>query len=757
MREDGTVKVLDFGLAKALDPNPEGDSSQSPTLTAAATQMGMVIGTAAYMSPEQARGKPVDKRADIWAFGAVFYEMLTGRRAFEGEDVASTLAFVLAKEADWRALPSTVPDTLRRLVRRCLAHDPRQRLRDIGDACAELRELLTGPVEDGHTAPVAPQPVAWRRTAVVGLVMLVLGAAVAGVGVWQVTRRDDGRVQRFDVTPRGINVYVGNNTAPHVSVSPDGRLVAFVGRGSPRQLHLRSVDRLEVRTLSGLGNPVQPFFSPDGEWIGFLDGTMLKKVNVNGGPAVTLGNIGGTALLGASWAADGTITFAANLSRGLFRVSADGGDPEALTSLDEQNGEVAHAYPEVLPGGHAVLFTIFSGGGSVANAQIAVLDLRTGQREVVVRGGSQPRYARTGHIVYGADGELWAVAFDADRLVARGDPVRVQEDVNTTTTGGVNYAVAHEDGSLVYIPGSSVAARRQLVWVDRQGLEEPIGAEPRVYVHARISPDGTRVALDVRDQENDIWIWDFASETPTRLTFNPGLDRQPVWTRDGQKIAFSSDRDEASNLYWVSADGTGVVERLTESPYPAQPNSFSPDGAQLVIWESRPDSGLDVAIVHLEGERRITPVFDTGFDERNAELSPDGRWIAYQSNDSGRYEVYVQPFPEVDGGRWQISSGGGTRPMWAPDGRELFYFAEPGRLMVVPVEAGATFARGNPQVLFEGPYAQPLLSRTFDITPDGQRFLMIKEGQTGDDTAPSGQIILVQNWFSELERLVPVN
>ena len=755
VRDDGTVKVLDFGLAKALDPAPEDDPAQSPTLTAVATQMGVILGTAAYMSPEQARGKPVDKRTDIWAFGCVLYEMLAGRPVFEGEDAASILALVLATEADWNALPADMPGDVRRLLRRCLTRDPRYRLRDIGDARTELSDLRSGAEEDAAATSAQPRPTPRWPTAAVGLVMLIIGAAGAGGWVWSVMRPADARVQRFDVTPRLADVYVGNNAAPHLALSPDGRQVAFIGSGTPRQLHLRTLDQLDTRTLPGLGNPRQPFFSPDGEWIGFIDGSALKKVNANGGPAVTLGRVDGTGLAGTTWTEDGTIIFAANLGRGLFSVPDDGGTPAPLTVPDEQQGEVSHGYPAILPGGESALFTIFSRGDALASAQIGVVDLRTGSYEIVLRGASQAQYLPSGHLVYGAGDELWAVAYDVSSRAVRGDPVPVLGNVVTTSSGGWNFSVATEDGSLAYIAGVSGVAQRRLVWVDREGREEPLAAEPRPYVHARISPDGARMALDVRDQENDIWLWTVATGADTRLTLDPAVDRQPIWSHDGRTIAFSSDRSSGSRLYRRPSDGSGAAEPLFERPFPAQPTSFSPDDTQLIFWESKPETGLDVLVVDLD-DGQVTSLLETPADERNAELSPDGRWLAYQSNRSGRFEVYVQPFPQIDGGEWQISTDGGTRPMWSPDGDELFYIADPDHMMVVPVEPGSTFAHGTPRALFDGPSSQPLFSRTYD-TLDGQRFLMIKEAGSDDGDTQSERIILVQNWFAELERLVPVD
>ena len=356
----------------------------------------------------------------------------------------------------------------------------------------------------------------------------------------------------------------------------------------------------------------------------------------------------------------------------------------------------------------------------------------------------------------GVSNELWAVPFDASSLAVWGDPVRVLDALATDRRRFPDFDIAQGNGSLIYGRGGASTERLgHLVWVDRQGGEVSTNAPARAYGHVRISPDGGRAAVQT---DGDVWIWDFARETLNQLTFDPGSDIQPLWTFDNQRIVFSSNRGGGRrNLYWRASDGTGGAERLSDRPYSVVPNSLTPNSEQLVVYENTLDNGLDVSILDLEGERRMSPVFDTAFDERNAELSPDARWIAYQSNESGQNEVYVHPFPEVDGGRWQVSRGGGTRPMWAPDGNELFYYAEPGRMMAVDVELGATLSAGSPRVLFEWPYEQPLPSRTFDMSPDGQRFLMIQGEEAAGSAEASTEVVLVQNWFEELKRLVPVN
>ena len=398
--------------------------------------------------------------------------------------------------------------------------------------------------------------------------------------------------------------------------------------------------------------------------------------------------------------------------------------------------------------------------GPGSEGRIALLNLETREEVPLIPLGSQPRYAATGHIVYGTEGTLRAVPFDLARLTVTGDPVPVLEDVVTKATGAVDFGLA-EDGSLVYVTGAAGAAGgRSLMWVNREGREEAVSAAPRAYVYPRISPDGTRVAADIRDQEQDIWIWDFAGEVLTRFTFDPAPDFYPVWTPDGLRVAFSSLREGRTfNLFWKAADGTGTVERLTDSPNTQFSYAFSPDGEQLLFREIVPDTGQDLRVLSLDDARTVTPLVATAFDDRNAELSPDGHWLAYESNAAGQFEIYVRPFPDVDSGRWQVSRAGGIQPAWGPDGQELFYLDPARSLVAVRVRgAGATFTRGNPEVLFEaqGYFTTGPVGRTYDVSPDGERFLLIKTGTT-DETGARPDIILIQNWFEELNRLVPVN
>ena len=775
IRPDGAVKVLDFGLAKALDSTadlmrstggagPEGPAyiaSRSPTLTTPAmTGMGMIMGTAAYMSPEQAKGRPVDKRADIWAFGCVLYEMLTGRRAFEGDDVSDTLASVLKSDPDWSPLPADTPLPIRRLIRRCLTKDPKLRVPDIAIARYEIDETLAAhavPSVESTDARQAPSRLRrWAPIAAAG----VMSGIVVGFAVWVLGRAGPQPLVRLTATPPGAASVGGLLPDPDLVVSPDGRRIVYVGNASvgTSQLYVRALDQLDAKLMQGLDNPRSPFISPDGNWVAFFDGPALKKVAINGGLPVTICSVTGGPR-GGSWGPDDTIVFATgDTSAGLLRVSARGGKAEPLTKPDAGKGELDHVLPEISPDGRAVLFTILPQGGLIENAQIAVLDLKTGQQKVLIKGGSNARYAPSGHIVYGVAGALRAVPFDVKSLEVGGDPVTLIEHVVTKGgTGAVNFSMA-QNGTLVYLAGDVQGGTRTLVWVDRQGHEEAVGVPPRAYAYLALSPDGTRVALEVRDQENDVWVWNLARHGPlTRLTFDPGLNRGVVWSPDGHRISFSAQREGSENIYWQAADGTGAAERLTNGPRVQRPLSFTPDGLRLLFHE--PDTAPhDLGVVNLTGDRRADLLLHGPQDEANGNLSPDGRWLAYESDESKQSEIYVRPFPNVDGGRWQVSTGGGTRPLWARNGRELFYWvgqqgAASGRVMAVPIQSGAPFLSGTPQAVVDGSYLAPQAGRSYDVSPDGKRFLVIKDA-TPASSSPA-QLVVVLNWQEELKKLAP--
>jgi len=744
VKADGTVKVLDFGLAKALSDEPTAeDIGNSPTLSMAATRQGVILGTAAYMAPEQARGKRVDRRADVWALGCVLYEMLTGKQAFHGEDVTVILAAVVMKEPAFDALPANTPPAIRTLVRRCLEKNVRRRMQNSGEARIVIEDVLSG-AAPAETAGATSARTLGRPALALGLGTLLLGAAIAGIAAWTLkpAPAPAAPISRFDyVFPQGHQFRNAGRAV--MALSPDGsRFVYNTGQG----LYLRSMDQLEARLIPGTeANLINPFFSPDGQWVGYWQDNQLKKIAISGGAPVPIG--AATNPFGVSWGADNTILF--GQPDGIRRVSANGGIPELI--IKAEGGEQLDG-PQSLPGGEWVLFTVGAGASNWDEARIVAESLKTNERRDVWRGGSDGRYVPTGHIVYALENDLFAIPFDLDTLSVTGGPAPLVEGAfRASIAASANYGIS-EDGSLVYVAGTGVSPQRTIVWVDRQGREEAIKVPLRAYVYAKLSPDGTRVALDIRDQESDIWIWDLARETLARITFDPGVNRSPVWTPDGKRVAFSAQRNNGENIYWQAADGSGAPEPLAAIPnVPILPHAFSPDGTQLLFTSVAVPR--DINVVKLAGERKAQPFFQTSFSEYNPDISPDGRWLAYESDESGRNEVYVRPFPDVNAGRWQISNGGGTRPLWNPNGRELFYFVAPGTLMAVRVEPGASFAAGSPAIVFQGQYATPQGARQYSVSPDGRRFLMIKDAASAGN-APPPKITVVLNWFEELKRRV---
>jgi eukaryotic-like serine/threonine-protein kinase len=782
IKNDGSVKVLDFGLAKLAEASAAAGTnpsplSLSPTITSPAlmTGVGVLLGTAAYMSPEQAKGRAADKRSDIWSFGCVLYEMLTGKRPFDGEDVTDVLVALLGKEsADLHALRADVPVAIRTLLRRCLEKDRRKRIGDIAAALVLIDEVgaLSGAAHGSPPAIVQRSRSLWRRLATYSLPALIAGAAIVGGAEWLAMRPAPPRVSRFAITTTPATAPYVNGVDRDVAITPDGSQVIYAGANGA-QLFVRALDALEPSSVFR-GAPRAPFISPDGQWIGFADAIYtLKKVAITGGPVVTITQADGGSR-GATWLADDTIIFGnADPSIGLQRVSSAGGVPVVLTRPDRAKGEIDHLWPEALPGNRGVLFTITT-SGNLETAEIAVLDLQTGTRKIVVRGGTHAHYVGSGHLIYAASGTLRAVAFDLDKLETRGTSIPVIPVVPTTAFGGLEAAISAE-GTLAYMTGGGsgfYGAARTLVWVDRQGQETPIDAPPRVYLYPRLSPDGTRIAVQSADQELDIWLWDLIRRTLTRLTFAPANDSNPAWTPDGRRVIFSSEQSGPRNIYSMAADGTGVVERLTDSPNLQQVVGVSPDGTRLIFVENMPKTGLDLMQLRLGASpsgspdhagstesNRVVPLVQTPFTEQNGFVSPDGRWLAYEATDSGQSEIYVRPFPDVSSGRWQISTGGGTRPLWAPNGQELFYLSPVGAVMRVGVERGPSWTSTTPSILlkendsyYRVPPGLPL--RTYDISPDGRRFLMIKVvGANADAGSPS--IVVVQHWDQELKRLVP--
>jgi serine/threonine-protein kinase len=760
---EGKVKVLDFGLAKAFAPDASSGQgpyldSNSPTVApgASPTLPGVILGTAAYMSPEQAKGKAVDRRSDIWALGCVLYELITGKPAFDGETVTEVLGSVLKAEPDWAALPKGTPPTILTLLRRCLTKDAANRSRDAGELRLQIQDARFASAPSTSTV-MGPAPAATRRRwLMLGALACVLVAAIAGMAVWSLRPAASARpVERVtSALPPSMTIVPGN--AGLLALSRDGSRLAYVavGPGSPSELYLRAMDAPEAIRLAGTEAAQDPFFSPDGQWVGFFPAGpgVLKKISVSGGTPLTLCVVSANSR-GGAWGLDDTIIFGTQATGGLFKVSAAGGQPEPLTTL--LPGETSHRWPQFLPDGKTILFTVGT-SGNYDEAQIAVQRLDSREHKIVVRGGTSGRYIPSGQLVYYRAGTLMAVPFDTDTLEVKGSAAPVIEGVLGNPLYGTAQFTFSYSGSLAYLPGSSQFVTQSMVWVNRQGVATPLPAPPRSYRAPRISPDGRQIAVGIG---NDVWIYEIARDTLTRLTFeksNAGTAAN--WTPDSKRIVFPSDRAGPVNLFWKPVDGSGPEERLTTSSNLQRASSFSPDGRFHVFTEVDPKAASDLWILPMDGDRKPRVFLQTPAAESSGQFSPDGRWIAYVSNESGRPEVYVRPFPGP-GGKWQISSEGGTELAWNPKGKELFYRtgAQKEEMMVVDYQTEPTFSAGKPRLLFEGNYVAnaPTSGGAFySVSPDGQRFLMtqVPEQQQSSLT----QVNMVLNWFEEVKQKVPV-
>ncbi|MGH9141278.1 MAG: protein kinase domain-containing protein [Vicinamibacterales bacterium] len=770
VREDGTVKVLDFGLAKALEPTSAASSnvSQSPTITTPAmTQAGMILGTAAYMSPEQAKGRAADRRSDVWAFGVVLYEMLTGQRAFKGEDVPETLAFILTRQPDWTALPADTPPLIRRLLRRCLEKERKRRLDSAADARLEIEEALTGPsaVEAAAAQPETALRSAWSRALTWTLAASTLGLAIALVPRWAPWRSETGvdrPLVRLDVD-LGADVSLlpvtESAAGSSVAISPDGMRLAYAS-GTPPRLFTRRLDQPNATELPGTQNASAPFFSPDGQWIGWLGIGKANKIAVEGGAIVPLplGDAGFT-VGGASWGEDGSILVATR--KGLVRISEGGDRPETVAAL--ANGEVALDFPQILPGGKAVLFSAYTAPNADASS-IEVMTLADRHRKTVSRGGTSPRYLATsngeGHLVYVNKTTLFAVPFDVDTLETRGTALPVVEDVAFNAAWGTAQLAFSRTGTLVYRKSGDDTGLLTVVWLDGAGTMLPLLAKAGVYARPALSPDGQRMALDVTEGSGtDIWVYDWQRDTMTRVTFT-GRAENAVWSQDGRYIMF---RAIGEGMAVTRSDGAGKAQTLTHSKNAQYPRSFTPDGKQLTFEEIDPRTRFDIWTVPLESEgaglRAGKPeVFlQTVTSERSPALSPDGRWLTYSSDESGTHQVYVRAFPD-QGGKWQISKGGGTYPMWARDGHELLFETLDRKVMAATYTVkGDSFVADKPRLWSDRQLGGPNQIRNAAISPDGNRIAALMPAASSKGAQPAlNHVVFLENFFDELRRRVPV-
>jgi serine/threonine-protein kinase len=783
VRADGTVKVLDFGLAKAMDsgtshsaPGTQQGTTAATITSPAMTAMGLILGTAAYMAPEQTKGKAVDKRADIWAFGVVLFEMLTGTRAFPGEDITDTIVSVVSKEPDWSLLPSDLSPTMTAFLKRCLQKDPKQRLGDIHD----MRLAL-----DGAFDMAAPQTTAtasssatygWRPWAFAGA-----SALVAALILWMAMRPQqaaDLAVARvlIGVSPseRLLSGYPGDASTGQgrpsrttMAFSPDGRsLVLSAEREGRVQLYLRRLDELDAIPIAGTDGASTPFFSPDGQWLGFYADGALRKVSVGGGPVVELCKT--ELIFGASWSSRDQIVFA-NAWGGLWQVPAAGGTPTGVTKVQVDAGEVSHRLPQVLPDGETVLFTVTHAVFPEWDDTIVVAQsLLTGTRKVLIEGGADARLVATGHLAYLRRGTLMAVPFDLRRLEVTGPAVGVVSDVLQAAnirplqidTGAGQFAVSSA-GSLVYATGGVFPQDRwSIVWVDRTGRSEALRVPPGMWQAPRISPDGRRLAFGANTTgDSDVWTYDVERGAVARVRMEGSQDI-PVWTPDGSRIALSSGVSRGGDLLVIDPDGRVPAARLAPTRSGGAPGSWTADGRELAYTATRlvPETGTrtrSMWVASRDGKAEPRQLLS---EAAMPDISADGRWLAYASGSPG--EVYVQPYPALDH-RVQVSIDGGSEPVWRGDGREMYYLhnvsaggALKVRLMAVPVSTTPAFSVGTPRMLFEGPFRIDGGSfRNYDVTADGQRFLMVQEVQR--PPARVSQMVLVQNWIEELKQRVP--
>jgi Tol biopolymer transport system component/predicted Ser/Thr protein kinase len=766
----GVVKVLDFGLAKTVgDSHGSSNLSDSPTMTQSPTQAGVILGTAAYMSPEQARGASVDKRSDIWTFGVVLYEMLAGKHAFAGESVTDILAGILRGEPDWSALPAATPARIRELLRRCLQRDRKQRLQAIAEARIAIDAAVSAPVPEQDVRPLPARAPVWPwAVAALGLAL----AITAAVGWWRASRSEPLRpLMRLSVE-FGPDVKPGKSQGGGVlALSPDGTLLAVVVRGADgaTRLATRRLDQDQTTTLAGTEDATSPFFSPDGQWIAFYSDHKIKKISAGGGVAVTLCEAGG--MITGSWGDDGNIIAPLGWGSGLSRVPSAGGPPAPVTQLNREKGEYRHGWPQVLPGSRAVLFTTEHAGHTFDDADIEVASLKTRERTVLYHGGFFARYLpssgrASGHLAWVHHNVLYAAPFDLDRLALTGDPQPVVEDINNAEDEGGDFSFS-QAGSSVYLSREG-GLQRSIFWLDSAGGTRPLLPASGRYGYPRFSPEGKRMAFSLSDDQNheDLWVRDLERDTVSRVTRLPGQNVWPVWTPDGRNLIFWSSNPASPGLYWIPADGSGVAQRLTDGKIQWIQLSISPDGKRLAMDRVNNSGGVELWTAPVEGDAghpRLgtpEPFLQTPFVTILPAFSPDGRWLAYTSGEPGKEGLWVVPFPGPGGG-WLISSRG-SDPVWSRGGlgagRELFFLEGLRTIMVTAYTArGDAFEFSKPRVWSPHPMldlGSPPIS-PYDLAPDGKRFAVVLNADGTADPKPIKHLTFLVNFFDELRRRIP--
>ena len=770
VRPDGTVKVLDFGLARLNEPAGGGETSAgrvslSPTLTTPAqvTGVGVLVGTAAYMSPEQARGASVDRRTDLWAFGCLLFEMLTGTRLFDGGTVSDALAAVLKTEPQWTTLPLNTPASMRRLLRRCLEKDRTRRLESAADARLEIEEAGKPVDESAIPRSFPPRVALWRRTLPWAIAFLLAAVLLVAVVSWAPWRTPTPATPVRLNADLGVDASLVTDQGPAAVLSPDGEMLAVAARpngAADSQLFVRRLRELQASPLAGTEGARNPFFSPDGQWIAFFAGGKLKKVATTGGAVVTLCNAENGR--GGDWGEDGTIIFTPNntLAVTLLRVSAAGGTPELASTLGPD--ETTHRWPQIIGGGKAVLYSAARTQIAWEEGWIVVQPLPAGTPKIVQRNGYFGRYLPSGHLAYVHDGTLFAEPFDLDRLEVTGKAVPILESVTSSpaVTGGAQVAFSR-GGKMVYLPAVAQSLDAPLVWMTRDGKTTPLRATPANWGNPSFSPDGRTLAMYIIDRaQSHVWTYEVGRDTLSRLTFNEGRDVVPIWTGDGRRITFASDRADknALNIYWQRADGTGEPQRLTDSKNNQTPTSWHPSGRFLAFFEQVPQMRVDLMILPMEGDEtsgwkpgKPTVFLSTPFAEAYPVFSPDGRWLAYTSNDSGRNEVYVRPFPGP-GGKWQVSADGGVLPRWSRARNELLFEAPGNRVMVTSYRVqGDAFVPDKPRVWSPRPFEGRPEGWDFDLHPDGERAVVapVPEAVT---TVKQDKVVFVFDFLDDVRR-----